>query len=242
MELLTAVGFSLVGSGGGVLLASPLLLLRRSTRLQIVPDLISYAVGTLLGVALLKLVPEALELLQAPAALGALLAGILTFFMLEKLVLWRHCHTADCNAHETSATLILIGGGLHNFTDGAIIGAAVLTSLPLGLTTAVAVAAHQIPQEVGDFAILLEAGYSRSRAFVLNAVSASTCVFGVGAVYLATGAAPNALPYVLAFAAGSFLYVAMSDLIPGLHREAVDVGAVRQVVMIALGVGTIVLL
>ncbi|HIE93359.1 MAG TPA: ZIP family metal transporter [Acidobacteria bacterium] len=242
MELLTAVGFSLVGSGGGVLLASPLLLLRRSTRLQIVPDLISYAVGTLLGVALLKLVPEALELLQAPAALGALLAGILTFFMLEKLVLWRHCHTADCDAHETSATLILIGGGLHNFTDGAIIGAAVLTSLPLGLTTAVAVAAHQIPQEVGDFAILLEAGYSRSRAFVLNAVSASTCVFGVGAVYLATGAAPNALPYVLAFAAGSFLYVAMSDLIPGLHREAVDVGAVRQVVMIALGVGTIVLL
>jgi len=240
--LLTAVGFSLVGSGGGVLLASPLLLLRRSTRLQIVPDLISYAVGTLLGVALLKLVPEALELLQAPAALGALLAGILTFFMLEKLVLWRHCHTADCDAHETSATLILIGGGLHNFTDGAIIGAAVLTSLPLGLTTAVAVAAHQIPQEVGDFAILLEAGYSRSRAFVLNAVSASTCVFGVGAVYLATGAAPNALPYVLAFAAGSFLYVAMSDLIPGLHREAVDVGAVRQVVMIALGVGTIVLL
>ena len=242
MELLAAVGLSLVGSGGGVLLASPLLLLRRSTRLQIVPDLISYAVGTLLGVALLKLVPEALELLQAPAAMGALLAGILTFFMLEKLVLWRHCHTADCDAHETSATLILIGGGLHNFTDGAIIGAAVLTSLPLGLTTAVAVAAHQIPQEVGDFAILLDAGYSRSRAFVLNAVSASTCGFGAGAVYIATGAAPNALPYVLAFAAGSFLYVAMSDLIPGLHREAVDVGAVRQVVMIALGVGTIVLL
>lgn len=242
MELLTAVGLSLVGSGGGVLLASPLLLLRRSARLQIVPDLISYAVGTLLGVALLKLVPEALESLQAPAALGALLAGILTFFMLEKLVLWRHCHTADCDAHETSATLILIGGGLHNFTDGAIIGAAVLTSLPLGLTTAVAVAAHQIPQEVGDFAILLDAGYSRSRAFVLNAVSASTCVLGAGAVYIATGTAPGALSYVLAFAAGSFLYVAMSDLIPGLHREAVDVGAVRQVVMIGLGVGTIVLL
>jgi zinc and cadmium transporter len=242
VELLAAVGLSLVGSGGGVLLASPLLLLRRSARLQIVPDLISYAVGTLLGVALLKLVPEALESLQAPAALGALLAGILTFFMLEKLVLWRHCHTADCDAHETSATLILIGGGLHNFTDGAIIGAAVLTSLPLGLTTAVAVAAHQIPQEVGDFAILLDAGYSRSRAFVLNAVSASTCVLGASAVYIATGTAPGALPYVLAFAAGSFLYVAMSDLIPGLHREAVDVGAVRQVVMIGLGVGTIVLL
>ena len=242
MDLLAAIGFSLVGSGGGVLLASPLLLLRRDTRLQVVPDLISYAVGTLLGVALLKLVPEALDSLQAAAALGTLLAGILIFFMLEKLVLWRHCHTADCNAHETSATLILIGGGLHNFTDGAIVGAAVLTSFPLGLTTALAVAAHQIPQEVGDFAILLDAGYSRSRAFVLNALSASTCMAGAGAVYVAASAAPNALPYVLAFAAGSFLYVAMSDLIPGLHLERVDVGAVRQVLMIGLGVGTIVLL
>jgi zinc and cadmium transporter len=242
VDLLAAIGFSLVGSGGGVLLASPLLLLRRDTRLQVVPDLISYAVGALLGVALLKLVPEALESVEASTALGALLAGILTFFMLEKLVLWRHCHTADCNAHETSATLILIGGGLHNFTDGAIVGAAVLTSLPLGLTTALAVAAHQVPQEVGDFAILLDAGYSRSRAFVLNAVSASTCMLGAVAVYLAAGAAPSALPSVLAFAAGSFLYVAMSDLIPGLHRETADVGAVRQVVMIALGVGTIVLL
>ncbi len=242
VDLLAAIGLSLVGSGGGVLLASPLLLLGRTTRVRVVPDLISYAVGTLLGVALLKLVPEALESVPAAAALGALLAGILTFFMLEKLVLWRHCHTDDCHAHETSATLILIGGGLHTFTDGAIVGAAVLTSLPLGLTTAVAVAAHQIPQEVGDFAILLDAGYSRSRAFVLNALSASTCMAGAVAVYVAASAAPNALPYVLAFAAGSFLYVAMSDLIPGLHREAVDVGAGRQVLMIALGVGTIVLL
>jgi hypothetical protein len=109
VDLLAAIGFSLVGSGGGVLLASPLLLLRRDTRLQVVPDLISYAVGALLGVALLKLVPEALESVEASTALGALLAGILTFFMLEKLVLWRHCHTADCDAHDTSATLILIG-------------------------------------------------------------------------------------------------------------------------------------
>ena len=99
MELLAAVALSLVGSGGGVLLASPLLLLRRQTRLSLVPGLISYAVGTLLGVALLALVPEALETLQAPAALGALLAGILGFFMLEKLVVWRHCHTDDCDAH-----------------------------------------------------------------------------------------------------------------------------------------------
>ena len=242
MELLAAVGLSLVGSGGGVLLASPLLLLRRETRLLLVPGLISYAVGTLLGVALLALVPKALETLQAPAALGALLAGILGFFMLEKLVVWRHCHTDDCDAHDTSATLILIGGGVHCFADGAIVGAAVLTSLPLGITTALAVAAHQIPQEMGDYAILLGAGYTRSRAFVLNALSASTSALGAMAVYGATNWTPDAFPYVLSFAAGSFLYVAMSDLIPGLHRSAIDVGAVRQVVLIAAGIYTIVLL
>jgi zinc and cadmium transporter len=242
VELLAAVGLSLVGSGSGVLIASPLLLLGQRTRLQLVPGLISYAVGTLLGVALLALVPEALESLESPEALGALLAGILGFFMLEKLVIWRHCHTADCEAHDTSAALLLIGGGLHNFTDGAIVGAAVLTSLPLGLTTALAVAAHQIPQEVGDFAILLDAGYSRTRAFVLNALSASTCAIGAIAVYGAASWTPTALPYVLAVAAGSFLYVAMSDLIPGLHREAVDQGAVHQVVLIAAGVATIMIL
>ena len=242
MELLAAVGLSLVGSGGGVLIASPLLLLDDSVRLRVVPGLISYAVGTLLGVALLALVPEALEGLPAPAALGALLAGILSFFMLEKLVIWRHCHTADCEAHDSSAALILIGGGLHNFTDGAIVGAAVLTSLPLGITTALAVAAHQIPQEVGDYAILLDAGYTRRRAFVMNTLSASTCALGAVAVYAAASWTPTALPYVLAFAAGSFLYVAMSDLIPGLHRQTIDVGAIRQVLLIAAGVGTIVML
>jgi zinc and cadmium transporter len=248
VELLTAVGLSLVGSGGGVLIASPLLLLGDHVRLRLVPWLISYAVGTLLGVALLKLVPQALESLQASEALGALLAGILGFFMLEKLVIWRHCHTADCDAHDSSAALILIGGSLHNFTDGAIVGAAVLTSLPLGITTALAVAAHQIPQEVGDYAILLDAGYSRTRAFVMNTLSAVTCALGAVTVYAAASWTPTALPYVLAFAAGSFLYVAMSDLIPGLHhatRDApgsYDVGAVRQVALIAAGIGTIVVL
>ena len=242
MELLAAVGLSLVGSGGGVLIASPLLLLDDSLRLRIVPGLISYAVGTLLGVALLALVPEALDALPATAALGALLAGILGFFMLEKLVIWRHCHTEGCDAHDSSAALILIGGSLHNFTDGAIVGAAVLTSLPLGITTALAVAAHQIPQEVGDYAILLDAGYSRRRAFVMNTLSASTCALGAVAVYAAASWTPTALPYVLAFAAGSFLYVAMSDLIPGLHRDAIDVGAIRQILLIAAGVATIVML
>ncbi|MBM63620.1 MAG: ZIP zinc transporter [Acidobacteria bacterium] len=239
VELLAAVSLSLVGSGSGVLIASPLLLLKPETRLQLVPGLVSYAVGTLLAVSLLELVPQALDSLSAHTVLSMLLTGILGFFMFEKLVLWRHCHTSDCTAHDVSAPIVLLGGSLHNFTDGAIVGAAALTSLPLGVNTALAVAAHQIPQEVSDYAILLNAGYSRTRALLMNALSASTCVGGALAVYATSGWLPAALPFVLAFAAGSFLYVAMSDLIPGLHHDSIEVSAVSQLVLIVAGVGTI---
>ena len=231
-----------MGSLGGLIVASLLLLLRDSIRQHLVPVLISYAVGTLLGVALLALLPEALSGLDAPTVLGTLLAGILGFFMLEKLVIWRHCHTSDCDVHDASAPLILIGGAVHNFADGCIIGAAVLSSVPLGLSTALAVAAHQVPQEVGDFAILLGAGYTRRQALVANTLAATTGIVGAVVIYLAAAWIPRTLPYILAFAAGNFLYVAMSDLIPGLHRGAVDLGAIRQVVLIAAGVATVVVL
>lgn len=238
--LAAAVGLSVVGSLGGLLLAAILLLFLGRARLPPVPGLISYAVGTLLGVALLALVPEALDLAQNPrTVLGTLLAGILGFFMLEKLVLWRHCHTGDCEGHNSSASLVLIGGAFHNFADGAIIGAAVLTSLPLGVSTTLAVAAHQVPQEVGDFAVLLGAGYSRRRALMLNSISALAGIVGAVAMYTAADRLPAALPYVLALAAGSFLYVAMADLIPDLHRGQTNIGSIRQVLLIGAGVMTI---
>ena len=238
--LAAAVGLSVVGSLGGLLLAAILLLFLGRARLPPVPGLISYAVGTLLGVALLALVPEALDLAQNPrAVLGTLLAGILGFFMLEKLVLWPHCHTDECEGHTGSALLVLIGGAFHNFADGAIIGAAVLTSLPLGVSTTLAVAAHQVPQEVGDFAVLLGAGYSRRRALTLNSISALAGIVGAVAMYTAADQLPAALPYVLALAAGSFLYVAMADLIPDLHRGQIDIGSIRQVLLIGAGVITI---
>ena len=238
--LAAAVGLSVVGSLGGLLLAAILLLFLGRARLPPVPGLISYAVGTLLGVALLALVPEALDLAQNPrAVLGTLLAGILGFFMLEKLVLWRHCHTDECEGHNSSASLVLIGGAFHNFADGAIIGAAVLTSLPLGVSTTLAVAAHQVPQEVSDFAVLLGAGYSRRRALTLNSISALAGIVGAVAMYTAADQLPAALPYVLALAAGSFLYVAMADLIPDLHRGQIDIGSIRQVLLIGAGVITI---
>ena len=242
--LAAAVGLSVVGSLGGLLLAAILLLFLGRGRLPPVPGLISYAVGTLLGVALLALVPEALEKAQdqaqnARAVLGTLLAGILGFFMLEKLVLWRHCHTDECEGHNGSASLVLIGGAFHNFADGAIIGAAVLTSLPLGVSTTLAVAAHQVPQEVGDFAVLLGAGYSRRRALTLNSISALAGIVGSVAMYTAADRLPATLPYVLALAAGGFLYVAMADLIPDLHRGQINLGSIRQVLLIGAGVMTI---
>ncbi len=244
--LAAAVALSVVGSLGGLAVASLLLLLPAPTRTALVPGLISYAVGTLLGVSLLAVLPEALDGLDARAVFGALLASILGCFMLEKLVLWRHCHADDCDVHDLgarqSATLVLVGGAVHNFADGAIIGAAAVSSIPLGMTTALAVAAHQVPQEVGEFAILLAAGYSRRRALLMNALSATAGVLGAVVIYGTTGLSPSAVSYVLALAAGNFLYVAMADLIPGLHRGAIDVGAIRQVVLIAAGIGTALLL
>jgi zinc and cadmium transporter len=239
-----ALGLSILGSLGGLLVASTFLLLGDRLRLKLVPWAISYAVGTLLGAALLGLLPEALEGLSPRAALGTLLAGVLVFFLLEKAVIWRHCHNGhDCAVHtSTAASLVIVGDAFHTFVDGAVIAAAVLTSLPLGLTTALAVAAHEIPQEVGDVAILLRAGYRRSQALMLNVLSAIGGLLGAGLMLVASQTMPDILPYVLSFAAGSFLYVAMSDLIPDLHRGGLESGAFRQLLLIGAGILTIVLL
>ena len=243
MVLLTAVGLSVVGSFGGLLTASTFLLLGNTIRLRLVPWLVSYAVGTLVGVALLALVPESLAQLRPRAAMMTLAAGILSFFLLEKAVLWRHCHDEEgCHVHSSAASLVIVGDAFHTFVDGALIAAAVLTAVPLGVTTALAVAAHEIPQEVGDVAILLRAGYSRSRAFMLNLLAAMGGVLGAVVMVLASRVVPQMLPYVLAFAAGNFLYVAMADLIPGLHRDGGASGGLHQMLLIGAGIGTIALL
>jgi zinc and cadmium transporter len=239
----TAVGLSVLGSAGGLLTASTFLLLGDHIRVRLVPWLISYAVGTLLGVALLALLPEALEHIKPVPAFTTLLGGVLAFFLLEKFVLWRHCHdTHECEVHTSSAaSLVIVGDAFHTFVDGAVIAAAVLTSVPLGITTALAVATHEIPQEVGDVAILLRAGFSRWRAFTLNLLAGVGGVLGAIGMLLASEWIPNLLPYVLSFAAGNFLYIAMSDLIPDLHR-GVEGGPIRQLLLIVAGVATISLL
>jgi zinc and cadmium transporter len=237
-----ALGLSVMGGLGGLLVASGVLLIKDSARTRLIPWLVSYAVGALLGVSMLAILPETLNQLPAARVFGTLLIGILLFFVLEKLVLWRHCHTHDCEVHDGSVFPVLIGDAFHNFVDGAVVAAAVMTSVPLGISTAVAVAAHEIPQEVGDFAILLHAGYSRSRALLLNLMSAGASALGAIAAFVAFDVVPRTLPYFLALAAASFLYVAMADLIPGLHRGRTDASSLRQILLIAAGVGTMLVL
>ena len=219
-----------------------------------VPRLVSFAVGALLGVALLNLLPEAVESEAGPhAVFGTLLVGLLVFFLLEKLALWRHSHGPDepAHAHGTphahagaarpEGALIVLGDSLHNFVDGVLIAAAFLTDPALGWTTAVAVIAHEVPQEVGDFMVLLGAGYTRRRALILNALSSLASVAGGVLGYFALHSTQDALPYILALAAAGFIYIAVADLIPNLHRRFAVKDALSQVALIVLGVAVVVL-
>ncbi len=241
--LLGATGLSLAGSLGGLLAAAFLLLLPAATRTRLVPPLVSYAVGALLGVALMELLPEAITLTSARRVFGTLLAGILFFFVLEKFLLWRHCHSDSCEVHGSSATMVLIGGAVHNFIDGAMIGAALVTSVTLGVSAAVAVAAHEVPHEIGDFAVLLHAGYSRRRALALNILCGLASAVGAAGAVLLVDVVPDLLPYMLALASASFLYVALSDLVPDLHSHGpTGAIAIRQVLLVGLGMATVLLL
>jgi zinc and cadmium transporter len=232
------------------LAASTFLALGPARRAAILPHLVSLATGALLGAAFLGLVPHALDQLGPGGthAVGlALLLGILSFFLLEKFVLWRHCHDDPCEMHSpshaardaASAKLILAGDAFHNVLDGVLVAAAFMTDTRLGIVTAAAVFAHEIPQEVGDLAILLHGGLSRRRALVLNLLTSLTSVVGGVVAYLALGTALHLLPYALAFAASSFIYVAVADLIPGLHRRVDLRAGLEQLLFIGLGVALV---
>ncbi|MGW8311423.1 MAG: ZIP family metal transporter [Thiogranum sp.] len=252
MSLLTWILlFCLLGGALSVVAAGVFLLLPGEVRNRLLPHGVSFAIGALLGAALLGLLPHALEDAgsdRAHAVTGAVLVGLFVFFLLEKLVLWRHCHSQHCevhtpdehgHVHAAAGTLILVGDGLHNFIDGILIGAAFLTDIHLGIVTSLAVAAHEIPQEVGDFAVLLHSGFSTGKAFFYNLLSSlATLIGGMLAYYSFRDLAP-VLPYVLAVAASSFIYVAVADLIPGLHKRVEFSATVKQLLLIGAGVGLI---
>lgn len=251
MELLFwIIGFSLIGGLLSVVLASTFLLLPENTRNVAVPHLVSFAVGALLGASFLGLIPHALssEFAVDPHDIGlTLLLGLLSFFVLEKLVLWRHCHNDHCDVHsdtsehnhnhkgQATGTLILVGDTIHNFVDGILIAAAFMTDIHLGIVTALAIAAHEIPQELGDFVILLHSGFKRSKALYYNVLSSLGTVVGALLGYFALANMQHLLPYILVIAASSFIYIAVADLIPGLHHKVKPSETLQQILLIAAG-------
>jgi zinc and cadmium transporter len=267
--------FTAVGGIASAAFAGLFLLLPEQTGLRLLPHFVSFATGALIGAALLGLLPEAMESVGPGGAhaIGvALVAGLGVFFIIEKLVLWRHAHSHENgghvhgghehddsrNGHEHShndhghnghghdhgrdgaaGVLVLIGDSIHNALDGILIAAAFLTNIPLGLVTTLAVAAHEIPHRVGDFALLLHAGISRKRAMFLNMATGLASVLGGIVAYFGLSKAREALPYALALAAAGFLYIAVAGLIPGLHRRADPRTSLAQVLLMGLGVGVI---
>lgn len=216
-----------------------------------VPMLVSVAIGALLGAAFLEVLPEAVVASgDASATMAVVLAGILGFFVLEKLVLWRHCHIESCEGHELqfggndhgrSGLMILVGDTFHNFVDGVLIAAAFIEDPRLGLVTALAIVAHEIPQEVGDFVILIHSGYSRARALAYNLLSSFATLVGGVLAWFTLSAVQTVVPTMLALGAASMIYVAVADLIPGLHKRPELVATVQQVLLIGVGVGLVAL-
>ncbi len=255
------VGFSLLGGLLSVAAGGTFLLLGDERRAKLLPHLVSLATGTLLGAAFLGLLPEALDSVTKEGVHGvtlSVLAGLVFFFLLEKMVIWRHCHEEHCAGHLgdrgtdppgadqpgadariAAGTLILVGDAIHNFVDGVLIAAAFLSDVRLGVVTSLAIAAHEIPQEVGDLAILLHSGYSRARAFTYNVAVSFTTVAGAVCAFAGLSHLEPALPFVLAVAASSFIYVAVADLIPGLHARTALRDSIQQVSLMVLGIGIV---
>jgi zinc and cadmium transporter len=253
MTLGWILGASVAGGALSVALAALALYLRASW----IPMLVSFAIGTLLGAAFLEVIPHAFDQGDAHEAAIAILGGIFGFFVLEKLLLWRHCHTEHCEAHDPvnsahsghahghdhgrSGALIVVGDTIHNFVDGVLIAAAFLQSTELGIIAAVAIIAHEIPQEVGDFLILVHSGYSRAKALAMNLLSSVATVVGGVLGYYSLQVMQGLETWLLGIVAASMIYVAVADLIPGLHRRPEFRDGATQTVLIALGIGCIAL-
>ena len=232
---------TLAGGVLSVLAAAAFALRARPAQVSL---LVSYAIGTLLGAAFLEILPQAFERSGSPAHVSAtVLIGILLFFLLEKLMLWRHHHDGPGDAphadHGRIATMVIVGDTFHNCVDVVIIAGAFLASVELGLITALAIIAHEIPQEVGDFLVLLHSGYSKSQAFAFNILSSIAMVIGGALAYYALQAVQQWVPLLLGIAAASMIYVSVADLIPGLHQRRELRATLQQVLLIAAGIATI---
>jgi len=180
--------------------------------------LIGLSAGALMGGAFLHLLPEAVEKSDRLDIYFLVLVGFILFFLVEKVLHWRHCHKGQCDVH-TFHYMNLVGDSLHNFIDGLIMAASFVVSLPLGITTTIAIAAHEIPQEIGDFGVLLYGGFSKRKAILMNFVVALTAVFGGIVGYFISNLVEDVVLYILPFAAGGFIYIAATDLVPEIRKE-----------------------
>jgi len=247
---MSALGWIVAASLAGGVISAGAAAFALVLRAAWIPTLVSFAIGALLGAAFLEVIPNAFEHGEAHRVAGSMLGGILGFFLLEKLLLWRHSHDtqeaehlakAAAHDHGRSGALIVAGDTIHNFLDGILIAAAFLQSTQLGIITALAIVAHEIPQEVGDFLILLNSGYSKTKAFVLNMLSSCATLAGGVLGYTTLRAIEGWTPVLLGIVAASMIYVAVADLIPGLHRRPEFRATLSQTVLIALGIGSIAL-
>lgn len=231
--------FSLLTSVGAVLGAGLLLLLPRRHLVEVIPHLVSYATGALLGGAFLGLIPDLLEEAHSPAILTWVLVGLLLFFLLEKLIMWRHCHNEVCDFHGAQGPLILCGKALHNLVDGVMVAASFMISVPLGISVGWAIITHETAQDVGDLGVLLDSGYSRVRALFYNLGASLTTVAGALLGYYYISQLRGVLPYVIALGAASFIYIALADLTPNLHRRGGFRPTFLQMLLLVAGIVTI---
>lgn len=259
------LGACLLGAGLSVISAAALAL---NARIAWIPMLVSYAIGAMLGAVFLEILPHAFSETSSIEMMAAtVLLGILLFFVLEKLLLWRHCHGDECEVHAPheeagahahhghthapthghshghdqgrSGMMIMVGDTFHNFVDGILIAAAFMIDIKLGAVTALAIIAHEIPQEVGDFLILLHSGYTKKQALLFNLLSSFAAVIGGLVAYFALQVVASWIPTILGLAAASMIYVAVADLIPSLHKRTELRATVQQVLLIALGISSI---
>lgn len=233
-----------MGSIGAICAAASFMLISEKFQKLMINILISYAIGILLTASLFGLIPEAIESSEGESHFIMLyvLGGIFFFFLLEKIIIWRNCQINGCEVHSAAGPIVLIGDAVHNFTDGIVITAAFLTDFTLGIVVGISILIHEIPQETGDFGILLHGGYSKKKAFTLNAISSSTTIFSAITSYFILDLFSGLTPYLLAISASSFIYIALTDLTPELHQHIKLKYGIRQSLLMLAGIITMILL
>ena len=195
------------------------LFFKKETLSKITMFLVSLSAGALIGGAFLHLLPEASEKMEPDKLFFVVLSAFVGFFLIEKLFHWRHCHTENCEIH-TLGYMNLVGDSIHNFIDGLVIASVFMIDFKLGVIATLAIALHEIPQEIGDFGVLIHAGFNKTKALVLNYLVATTVILGGIVGYFASFYINDAIAYLLPIAAGGFIYIAASDLMPEIRKES----------------------